>query len=146
MENEVRQFIDQNPAGNIELIGRLSKNDLSHLIAGARFLVWPTESYYETFGFVAVESFALGVPVIGSRIGVNAEIVKDGVTGMQFTAGDPDDLAAKVQWAWEHPKEMAEMGRNARREYEAKYTADKNYDMLMNIYQRAIEVNQACTY
>lgn len=142
MESEVRQFIEQNPAGNIELIGRLSKADLSHLIAGARFLIWPTESYYETFGFVAVESFSLGVPVIGSRIGVNAEIVKDGETGLQFIVGDPDDLARKMQWAWEHPHEMAEMGRNARREYKAKYTADRNYEMLMDIYQRTIEVNR----
>ena len=87
LENEVRQFIDHSPEGNIELIGMLSKTELSNLITGARFLVWPTESYYETFGFVAVESFALGVPVIGSRIGVNAEIVEDGITGLHFAPG-----------------------------------------------------------
>jgi hypothetical protein len=33
---------------------------------------------------------------------------------------------------------MAEMGRAARAEYEAKYTAEKNYACLMDIYQRAI--------
>jgi hypothetical protein len=29
------------------------------------------------------------------------------------------------------------MGRNARREYETKYTAQRNYEMLMEIYRRA---------
>ena len=139
LEGEVSYFIEHNQARNVELVDRLSKAELGNLIEGARFLVWPTESYYETFGFVAVESFAHGVPVIGSKIGVNAEIVKDGVTGLHFTAGDSADLTSKVQWAWVHPREMAEMGRNARREYEAKYTAERNYEMLMDIYQRAIE-------
>lgn len=34
---------------------------------------------------------------------------------------------------------MAEMGKNARREYEDKYTPEKNYEMLMEIYQKALE-------
>lgn len=32
-------------------------------------------------------------------------------------------------------------GREARAEYEAKYTADCNYQMLMEIYQRAMKVS-----
>jgi glycosyltransferase involved in cell wall biosynthesis len=141
MEPEVRQFIAQKHSGNIELVGRLSTEALDRLIEQARFLIWPTISYYETFGLVAIESFALGVPVIASRIGVNAEIVQDGVNGLHFTAGDAEDLARKVQWAWEHPREMAEMGMNARREYETKYTPDENYKILMRIYDQAIEKN-----
>ena len=31
------------------------------------------------------------------------------------------------------------MGRAARAEYEAKYTAERNYQLLMSIYQRVIE-------
>jgi glycosyltransferase involved in cell wall biosynthesis len=142
LENEVRQFIDRNHSGNIELVGRLSKEDLGHLIDHARFLIWPTVGFYETFGYVAVESFALGVPVIGSRVGVNAEMIRDGETGLHFTAGDPDDLANKVRWAWEHPQEMAEMGRNARQEYEDKYTAERNYQMLLKIYENAIAMKR----
>ncbi len=140
LENDVRQFIHKSHSENIELIDRLSKNSLNRLIDKARFLVWPTESYYETFGFVAVESFSLGIPVISSRIGVNEEIVKDGKTGLHFNVGDADDLADKMQWAWENPAAMAEMGKNARSEYEAKYSADKNYGMLMDIYQRVIDL------
>jgi glycosyltransferase involved in cell wall biosynthesis len=68
-----------------------------------------------------------------------AEIVEDGKTGLLFTPGDAEDLAAKVEWAWNHPVEMAEMGKSARREYEEKYTAERNYQMLMEIYQKAIE-------
>lgn len=144
MENEVNRFIQDNDLSNmIEVTGRLSKEELTNKIKDARFLVWPSEGYFETFGYVAVESFSCGVPVVSSRIGVMSEIVTDGVTGLHFNPGDSQDLASKVQWAWEHPAEMDEMGRNARREFEAKYTAEKNYGMLMNIYQRAIAENRA---
>jgi glycosyltransferase involved in cell wall biosynthesis len=127
----------------IELVNRLSQEELIQLFKGARFLVWPSEGYYETFGLVAVEAFACGVPVITSRIGVMAEIVQDEHTGLHFKPGDPEDLADKVRWAWTHPAIMAEMGRNARREYEAKYTAARNYELLMGIYDTAIQRSRA---
>jgi len=83
------------------------------------------------------EAFTCGVPVVASRIGSMIELVEDGRTGLHFAPGDPADLAAKVEWAWTHPKEMEEMGLAARREYETKYTAEQNYDALMRIYETA---------
>jgi glycosyltransferase involved in cell wall biosynthesis len=71
------------------------------------------------------------------------EIVEDGRMGRRFTPGDAEDLAAKVEWAWTHPKEIPAMGRAARAEYEAKYTAERNYRMLMKIYERAIAIRKA---
>ena len=86
-----------------------------------------------------VEAFACGMPVIASRLGAMAEIVEDGCTGLHFESGNVEDLAEKVSWAWVHPQEMAEMGREARRVYEAKFTAERNYQMLLEIYCKAIE-------
>ncbi len=127
---------------DLEIIPRLERTELTSLIKGARFLVWPSEGYYETFGLAAVEAFACGVPVIASRVGAMEEIVADGRTGLHFTPGNADDLAAKVEWAFTHPKEMEAMGLEARAEYEAKYTAERNYQMLMEIYQHTIETYQ----
>jgi len=142
LTGRVREFV-QNNAQKIELMPRLSAVGLTDALKGSRFLVWPSEGYYETFGLVAAEAFACGVPVIGSRLGAMAEIVDDGRTGLHFTAGDADDLAAKVEWAWNHPEEMARMGCAARAEYEAKYTADRNYKMLMDIYEGVIAGQQS---
>lgn len=128
----------QNKNKAIELIGRLEQEKLIDLIKGARFLVWPSEGYYETFGFVAAEAFACGVPVIASRIGVMQEMVTDNLTGLLFNPGDSTDLAAKVVWAWQHPDEMVSFGRNDRVEYEKKYSADQNLGQLTNAYNVAI--------
>jgi glycosyltransferase involved in cell wall biosynthesis len=137
------QQIARESGGTIQLLPRLDRDELVGLMQGARFLVWPTESYYETFGCVAAEAFSCGVPVLASRIGVMQEIVADGRIGMHFTPGDADDLAAKVEWAWTHPEEIAAMGRAARAEYEAKYTGERNYAMLMKIYEQAITNHRA---
>jgi glycosyltransferase involved in cell wall biosynthesis len=136
------QEIARKSRGAVELVPRLDRKGLNNLISGARFLIWPSEGYYETFGYAAVEAFSCGVPVIASRVGVAEEIVQDQRTGLHFTSGDPNDLAAKVEWAWSHPSEMEAMGREARAEYEAKYTPERNYPMLMDIYKRALETYQ----
>lgn len=130
---EIEALATRNNA--LQVVGRLSPEALIRLIKGARCLVWPSLGYYETFGLVAIEAFACGVPVIASRTGAMAEIVTDGVTGLHFVPGDAADLAVKVRWAWDHPAEMAEMGRAARREYEQKYTAARNYAQLLRIYE-----------
>ena len=103
----------------------------------AKFLVLPSQCY-ENFPMTIVEAFASGIPVVCSRLGAIQELVTDGRTGLHFTPGDADDLAAKVEWAWTHPREIEEMGREARAEYKAKYTAQRNYEMLMEIYAKAI--------
>ena len=100
----------------------------------ASFLVVPSICY-ETFGLTVVEAFACGTPVIASRLGSLAEIVADGVTGLLFDPGSADDLARKIAWASNHPDRMRQMGNRARLEYEAKYTPERNYGQLMQIYR-----------
>jgi glycosyltransferase involved in cell wall biosynthesis len=135
MKDEVLSFAEANPS--VRLSRRLSRTECSEAIKGARFVVWPSEGYNETFGLVAIEAFACGVPVIASRIGAMMEIVEDGRTGLHFIPGDAQDLAAKVEWAWTHPREMEAMGNFARAEYQAKYTAEQNYPLLLQIYKQA---------
>jgi glycosyltransferase involved in cell wall biosynthesis len=122
---------------HISFRGQVSRDQTLAAMRGARFLVFPSE-WYENFPVTIAESFACGLPVICSRMGAMQEIVEEGRTGLQFTTGDAADLAEKVQWAWNHPKEIQSMGNEARREYENKYTAAKNYPMLMEIYQHAL--------
>lgn len=77
------------------------------------------------------EAFACSVPVICSGLGSMLEIVSDGRTGLHFRAGDSEDFASKVRWAWDHSEETEIMVQQARAEFEAKYTASRNYEMLI---------------
>jgi glycosyltransferase involved in cell wall biosynthesis len=128
---------------NVEFKGQLPREQTLAAINRARFLVFASE-WYENFPVTIAESFACSAPVICSRLGAMQEIVSDGRTGLHFAPADAEDLAAKVEWAWIHPQQMREMGVQARAEYESKYTAEKNYPLLMEIYNRAREGQPAC--
>jgi glycosyltransferase involved in cell wall biosynthesis len=104
----------------------------------ARALIMPS-IWYEGFPRTLVEAFAAGLPVIASRLGAMAALIKDGHTGLLFDPGNAADLAAKLQWAYAHPARMNAMGLAARAEYEACYAPEKNYATLMEIYADAIE-------
>lgn len=136
-----RQQLEEQAAreglSNIRFEGPVPREQALAAINNARFLVFSSE-WYENFPVTIAEAFACATPVIASRMGAMEEIVSDGRTGFHFAPGDVEDLAQKVDWAWSHPDKMREIGKEARREYESKYTAEKNYPILMDIYKRAM--------
>ena len=121
----------------ITALGALSSDAVKTEMSQALALVLPSLCY-ESFPRTLVEAFASRLPVIASKHGPLAELVRDGVTGLLFEPGSSQDLAQKMLWAQQHPQQMAEMGRNARAVYEAEFTAERNYQQLMAIYQSAI--------
>ncbi len=122
---------------NLRLLGWQSRAAIYARMREASYLVVPSVCY-ENFPLTVVEAFANGLPVIASRLGAMAELVRDGTTGLLFEAGNADDLASKMAWAEAHPEDMQRMGRNARQEYEMKYTPARNYEALMSIYGAAM--------
>jgi glycosyltransferase involved in cell wall biosynthesis len=137
----IRDYIHRHNLTNVKILDPLSRDALYKTIKDSRVLIWPSEGYYETFGLVAIEAFACGVPVISSRIGVNAEIVQDQVNGLHFSPGDGLDLAEKIRWIFNKPDEAIRMGRRAREHFLRHYTAEGNYDRLTEIYKAAISTS-----
>jgi glycosyltransferase involved in cell wall biosynthesis len=122
----------------VEFVGMKSHREAMALLQRAKFLVIPSLCY-EMFPLASVEAFASGKPVVASRLGALAEIVKDGETGLLFEAGNAADLAQKMRFLLANEDLCLAMGRRARAEFEAKYTAARNYDLLMDIYQRTAQ-------
>ncbi len=126
---------------NIQLLGWKTPVDIYTRMRSATYLVMPS-IWYENFPRTLVEAFACGLPVIASRLGAMAELIDDGLTGLLFEPGNAKDLAEKLQWADNHPDEMIKMGREARWEYDTKYTSIINFKQLMEIYQDAIHAHR----
>lgn len=121
----------------IEWLGPQSIDRVYAMMGSARVVIVPSQ-WYETFGRVIIEAYAKGTPVIASNAGAMSEIITHGHTGMLFRLGDPLDLASKVKWLYSHPDDWDQMSRNARAEFETRFTASKNYEILMKIYDMAI--------
>jgi glycosyltransferase involved in cell wall biosynthesis len=121
----------------IEYLGYRPLTEVYELMGEAAFLVFPSE-WYEGQPRTIIESFAVGTPVVASNLGAMSTLVSPGRTGFHFRPGDSGDLVAQVEWALAHPDELARMRREARAEFEAKYTAQENYLRLMEIYEKVV--------
>ena len=140
MRHELEIAVAKKQIRGVQFAGRLGRNEVHDAMKKAAFVVVPS-AWHEPFGLVVAEAFACGTPVLGASVGAISEMLDDQVTGLQFGPGDPNSLAKKVAWAWEHPDELAAMGKTARRVYEDRYTANANYDLLMRIYDSAIDTH-----
>lgn len=131
----VREAAAQCP--DIRWLGRLPKGETAKAMAGAAMVVIPS-LWYEGFPLVVVEAFAMGRPIVASNLGSLASIITPDRTGWLFPAGDPAALANAVRHAVADPARLAQFGRNARAEFESRYSAETNYDQLIAIYNAAL--------
>ncbi|MDP3584435.1 MAG: glycosyltransferase family 4 protein [Thiobacillus sp.] len=123
---------------NVQTQGFCEADTVHAAMGKAACLVLPSICY-ENFPRTLVEAFACGLPVVASRLGALADLIREGETGLLFEPSNAADLADKLSWVASHPAEMQRMGQAARAEYEANYTADINYRQLMTIYDEAIQ-------
>lgn len=98
---------------NLRLAGRLPLAECRRSLSKTVALVVPS-LWYEGFPLMIGEAFAAGVPVIVSRIGGLAEIVRDGETGLHVTPGDPAELANAIERIISDPRAARRMGMAAR--------------------------------
>jgi D-inositol-3-phosphate glycosyltransferase len=101
----------------VAMVERLGLGDRVHLLApqphaqlanfyqAADVLVMPSRS--ESFGLVAAEAQACGLPVVASRVGGLPFIVEHGRTGSLVEGWDPDDYAAAVAGILADPERAA---------------------------------------
>jgi glycosyltransferase involved in cell wall biosynthesis len=119
----------------IEWLGQVSRGEVQSLVADGAVLVLPSICY-EGLPKTIIEAFASGTPVVGSRLGGIAATVAHGRTGRLFAPGDAATLAAEIERMATNPAELAAMRAAARKEFESKYTRERNYEMLMEIYHQ----------
>ena len=78
----------------VAFAGAKNQDVLPTYYAAADMVIVP--SHYESFGMVALEAMAMGVPVIASEVGGLAHLVTHGQTGYHVTSRDPEELAARI--------------------------------------------------
>lgn len=122
---------------NLEWLGRLPKDRVVDIMKDAQALIFPSV-WYEGFPMVIAEAYAVGLPVIASDLGSMSSLIEHGRTGLRFRPGDPEDLTGQVKWAMTHPAELGRMRQAARAKFESEYTAERNYQLLRETYERII--------
>lgn len=140
-EQLLKDYVLKHGMYNVEFMGFVTGNQKRNLIEKSLSTLIPSE-WFENFPISAVESMAMGTPVIASRIGGLPEVVEDGKTGLLFEPGNVDDLAGKLSKIWHNPELAQEMGAQAKVHAQNRFSPEAHYQNLMAIYNEAIDRHQ----
>jgi glycosyltransferase involved in cell wall biosynthesis len=87
--------------------------DIPQLMSAARASILVSEQ--EGLPRSVMESMAMGLPVIGSRIRGTEDLLANG-GGCLVEVGNVDDIAQAMKWMAEHPDEAVQMGQQGRQQ------------------------------
>lgn len=86
---------------------------------------------------VVIEAMAASLPVLFTDRGCLKETVAE--AGLQVDIDDPQSLAERILWLFDHPCEMQRMGAAARRRYEEFYTKERFIGGVSRVLNQAVD-------
>ncbi|MFC1695063.1 glycosyltransferase family 4 protein [Pseudomonadota bacterium] len=137
-EQALHRLTQELGLGNrVRFLGWVENPD--HLLDEAAALIVPSTGF-EGFGYVVLEAFARGKPVIASDLCVFDETVIEGVTGLRFKSGNYFSLAKALLQAKESPGELSDMGKKGFNLLTEKYTLNQMIEDTLKVYKAALGV------
>jgi glycosyltransferase involved in cell wall biosynthesis len=133
--DEVAAWASTRP--EVEMKGTVSSDRCAELISRARAVLLPS-AWEETFGLVAIEAMAAGIPPIAAGHGSFAELITPGVDGVLFSPGDASELALAIADVEGNPERYEDYGDQARKTYEQRFDPQRSVEELLDIYRFAI--------
>lgn len=132
----LRQVSEQaGVADAISFLGKRSQDSLPYYYSAAEAIVVPSQ--YESFGMVALEAMACGVPVVASQVGGLAFLVQDGITGFTVPVDEPEALAERLVRCLSEPGLQQQLGQQAAR-LAKEYAWEKIAARIADLYQQVI--------
>lgn len=132
-EEKLKHIISENKINNIKLLGFMKREDAFKVIEKSRAIIVPSK-WYEGFPMTIAESFSLGVPVIGSRLGNIESIVDNERNGLLFTTNNKESLKEVINKVFYDRELNISLGNNAYKVFKEKYTDEENYRSIEKIY------------
>ncbi len=143
MKEELERKASAEGIDNVRFDGFLAGDELRRAIGACMFTVLASECY-ENNPRSVIESFALGKPVIGSRMGGIPELIAEG-RGFCFKAGDALELRERIVTLANDADAIKAIGHNARRYAETHLNEQIFYQKLMQIYRDKLGVKERTT-
>lgn len=113
-----------------------SRNDVADLVGA--FDAFVLSSYTEGLAMTLLEAMAAELPVIATRVGGNAEVVVDGVTGLVVPPRDADRLAVAMRSMASERDGARAMGRRGRDRARDHFSIESMVAAYEDTYQRVL--------
>jgi glycosyltransferase involved in cell wall biosynthesis len=130
-------YIDKESISNVSFLGPKWGGELDQVIKNCEFVIVPSE-WYEPSGYVVLQAFSYGKPVIASKIGGLNDLIINNVNGLLFRAGNVINLSQTISCLHRDKELIRKFGVNARQILEEKYNPDRYYSDTMNIFSSLI--------
>ena len=118
----------------INLAGRLPRADLWEKMANFNVAVLPT-LWYEVSPLTIQEFFAVGVPIIASRIGAMPEKIDEGKDGLLFTPGSSVELRLLLESLLKQPEKLEHLQNGIG----AVYSLGEHAEAVTAVYQQILQ-------
>ena len=112
--------------------GNLNRRQLSRMFGLHHVGVFPSINP-EAFGIVGAEMQASGIALVSSGVGGAKELVKHGVTGMLFEAGNSSSLADTLQQLAEYPDLLKRIARGGQQQVQSKFSVQASCNVLIKL-------------
>jgi len=125
--------------GRIRFIGHVPHDKLPGFLKKADIFIRPSLS--EGLGTSFLEAMAMGLPVIGTRVGGITDFLKDNETGFFCEVRNPSSIARVVReiLSRDNIAKVAQITQNARELIQTKYTWSKISEEIEGILDRLIK-------
>jgi glycosyltransferase involved in cell wall biosynthesis len=138
-DGPMRRLVEERAAAlpNVEYLGPCERARLLALLKDATFLMFPSR-WYEGMPMVLLEALACGTPVVAFALGSLNDLIVNGENGLKLPLQGTDHLVNLLKDSHELAQMMANLRVGARAHFERYFTAQANYQLLNDIYQRTL--------
>jgi len=137
LKNLVEQAANECPT--IHYVGFKNKQEVIEYLKTTRAMILPS-LWYEGLPMTLMEAFCMGAPVIASNLGAMAETIVHGENGLLFETGSSVALEKQLNQLEQNENLRQKLASGARNAYLSRYTPEINYKMLVEVYQKAMEI------
>ena len=137
-ENEITNFLEENPSKNVVFTGLLSHSKVVEYINISTLglsLLQPIPRYEKAVPIKLFEYMACEIPVVASNFPEISKVVKEADCGILVDPTNVDEIANAILYLLEHPEEAKRMGDSGRRAVEEKYNWERMEEKLLKLYE-----------
>lgn len=132
MRAELEQYVVDNHLTGVRFLGQVPNDKIYDYFAESNIILSAPKA--DNMPVSLLEAMNAGLLVISSRVGGVPFMIEDGKTGLLFESGNADDMAAKMLWVLEHPKEVHTIIIHSQKEVQ-KYSWKNIKKLLFEVYE-----------
>jgi glycosyltransferase involved in cell wall biosynthesis len=116
----------------IQLVG--FKNNISDELA--EFNIFITTSLYEGLPYALIEALSEGLPIVGTNVTGNNEIIFQDINGYLFNIKDVNGAVQILEFLINNPQKIESLGEQSYKIFLEKFTVEKMIDKLEKTYEQ----------